>query len=529
MSLTPLLAIAGTTLQPNSVQDGWSIQQNFGRQGDTATFTVRQEHPDSGPTLSVQPLQAVSFYYLSPTALIFAGLVAKVTYARLGPNLSEWQVACRDNTWMMDAAIVGGAFPAQTADVTIKALVAQAGLGINVSGVMPGPLLAPYTVDYKPLSTAIREITDLASSGQVYGWYLDQANILHWFNASQAAASGIVFTDGVTAPATSSLAYYEASSLRYEWDASTIRTRSTVWGGIVQRAHSDTFTANGASVTWPMAFPPSSSGGVAPTISIAGTAATVSVLSSGGTSSSDYVLAPQADGTWQLQLNRTNLGPPSATISYTGGPTGATLTDTAASFPTAGAGLAGRVIAAGTVWGVATSNTATVVTLAGGWKTAAGAAGATPVGGAGGVGYAVGAALPTNGQQIILNYEIDLPIVGRADNAASEALYSTLANKGVFENLINSSTIVDAPTAQARAQADVSEYGVPQERVTFTVTEDWGGHLRAGQLFTFVNAIIPDSVGGYAPGINGLFLAMQVGVRGVKGNHWRHTVTAVRV
>src|SRR5207302_2054421 len=66
-------------------------------------------------------------------------------------------------------------------------------------------------------------------------------------------------------------------------------------------------------------------------------------------------------------------------------------------------------------------------------------------------------------------------------------------NSGVFQVAIKDKTILDVGTAQLRASNQLAQYSKLQERMNFTMVDNWPGHLKAGDTFLLQSQFIPDS------------------------------------
>lgn len=117
--------------------------------------------------------------------------------------------------------------------------------------------------------------------------------------------------------------------------------------------------------------------------------------------------------------------------------------------------------------------------------------------------------IPTTGQAVVLKYYYTAPIITQVDNIPSEALYSSLPNHGVFATYILDINLKTLASAQQRGQAEVYSFGLPEERVQFQSTETFTGHVRAGQIITWVSDVTPNSSNSGNPGISDTFLIIQ--------------------
>jgi len=120
-----------------------------------------------------------------------------------------------------------------------------------------------------------------------------------------------------------------------------------------------------------------------------------------------------------------------------------------------------------------------------------------------------GGTIPTTAQSIVLKYYYTAPIIAQVDNVPSQNTYASLANRGIFATYILDINLKTLASAQQRGQAEVFSFGLPEERLQIQSTELFGGHLRAGQIFTWVSAVTPNSSNSGLPGINDTFLIIS--------------------
>jgi hypothetical protein len=120
------------------------------------------------------------------------------------------------------------------------------------------------------------------------------------------------------------------------------------------------------------------------------------------------------------------------------------------------------------------------------------------------------------------------PVLSRVASGVSVAKFKTLPNGGAFAYYIADSNLPTLLAAQKRGQREVATYAQPTERVQMSVTRDFAGHFRAGQLVTVVNGMVPDSDNANLPGINDQFLVLQNRVQGAAGLLRSYQITAVR-
>jgi hypothetical protein len=185
-NLAQYLAYSGT-------QQQMSITQNFGRQGDTAVFTLVDDWQGfSTPQIFIPVLSQVSLYDVNISTYLFAGVVNDPVLFVDGPNRNEWILNCTDYTFYADNAVVKGIFNGFTIDQIVVDLTRQADCGINAATIANGGFVAPapsvntINFNYATLSAAWKSLASQASSSTPYGWYVDQNRNLHFYDSSTA-------------------------------------------------------------------------------------------------------------------------------------------------------------------------------------------------------------------------------------------------------------------------------------------------------------------------------------------------------
>ncbi|MFJ5532500.1 hypothetical protein [Streptomyces sp. NPDC093261] len=451
MSQNMQLLIGGVDYSQYLEQSTYYVTQNWSRQGDTATFYLTDEHADGALNVVVPALSTIELIDNGLNQVIFSGLTTMPQLKYLGPNLASWQVDCVDWTYLTDRAPVQGDFRYLSADQIIKSLVTEANCGITTNHVMPGPQLPRIKIIYYDLTTALKKISNAASTSDKYGWYIDENHDLHWFNQLQAPASGVTFTDnpatlaalGPDGSGNPAVSGYDWQSYWYFWDGTAVHNQATVRGGTYSNSQTDYFVGNGSTTAFPLTYTPDSTVSTAGlTLSVGGTSKTISVAT-GGSASTQWAITQNAVGQWYL----------------------ITVTDPA----------------------------------------------------------------PASGQIIQLSYTYKAPVIARVQDNASISRFSSLPNRGVFGVYIADTALNDIRAAQVRGLQEINTFSEPEERVQFTTTANWTGHVRAGQTCTFQNAVTPDSLRGNAPGINDTFLITQVRINGQAGLYRTYYVTAVRI
>lgn len=254
----------------DGISQQMTITQNFGRQGDTATFILVDDWAGQAhPNFVIEVLSQVELYDEHIGQPLFNGVVTDPTLYVDGANRNEWVLQCTDYTFYADNANVQGIFNGYTIDRVIVALTQQANCGINAATVAnggfvaPAPSIATINFTYATLSAAWRSLASQASSSTPYGWYVDQGRNLHFYDSSTAIASGATFTYKPTAAglgSTSEGHFGRDSQFAYEWDGTTIHNRIIVQGAsqtIPTNTHgnpTDTWKADGTQAAWPMRF-----------------------------------------------------------------------------------------------------------------------------------------------------------------------------------------------------------------------------------------------------------------------------------
>lgn len=295
----------------DGADQGCTITQSFGRQGDTAALTLVEEHSGT-PAIEIPAMSQVKLHDTTAGQTLFAGVITKPVLRPDGPNRNEWYLNCTDYTAYADNAIVR--WPpssVQAGDQIVIALTNGAGCGITAVAyaaggyVAPGPALPQWTSGYTTLSGAWRTLA--AAMGQVtpYGWYVDEFRRLHFYDQSTAQDSGVTFT---TSPTTMGSLYeghvLNDSQFAYEYDGTSVRNRVLVQGAtqVIRWSYAsgptDTWRADGTAASWPLRYTVSSS--PAPALYVGGAATAVTVESSGKAPSGPWSIVQNAGGGWFL-------------------------------------------------------------------------------------------------------------------------------------------------------------------------------------------------------------------------------------
>lgn len=294
-----------------------SITENFGRQGDTANFTLVDDYSATGtPNFVIKALSQIKFTDNNISTVLFAGVVSDVQL-RVLVNRNEWLLTCTDYTFYADNAIVQGTFVGKTIDQIMVSLTQQANCGITAvqstqssSGfVSPAPLLSSFVLNYTTLSEAWRRLTKLASQTTPYGWYVDENRKLHFYDQTTAQSSGVTFTNTLSYVGSSTSdtteGHIDFPSFSYEWDGTSVRNRIFVQGAtqIVQYGSYrtatpvDTWMTDGTQRSWPLRYIFSSSA----VLTVNGTVTPVTTVQAGASfTGTGWTVAQNSIGAWFL-------------------------------------------------------------------------------------------------------------------------------------------------------------------------------------------------------------------------------------
>lgn len=314
-SLTFTVTPPGGTATDYSTHLAWSgassapsISQNFGRQGDTATFVLVDEYV-STPTIHIPVFSQVKLFDNLAGVTLFAGVCNDPVQVVTGTNRNEWSLSCTDYTFYADNSIVAGTFIGLTVDQIVISLTQQASCGITASTianggfVAPGPQLASFVLNDTTLSGAWRTLARLAGQVTPYGWYVDENRNLHFYDATTALNSGVTFTTTPTTGGSLTEGHILLSGSSYEWDGKSVRNRILVQGanqaihyGSVTNTPTDTWQSDGTQNAWPLRYTVTGS----PVLHVGGTATSVTVVNAGSTSTATWQIVQNSVGTWFL-------------------------------------------------------------------------------------------------------------------------------------------------------------------------------------------------------------------------------------
>ena len=286
-----------------------SINQNFGRQGDTASFTLVDEYVTT-PNFHIPVFSQVTLYDNIANQTLFAGVINDPIFNVISPTRNEWQLQCTDYTFYADNAIVQGTFIGQTIDQIVISLTRQANCGINAATIADGGFVAPcpqlggYVSNYQTLSSAWRKLAQLAGQVTPYGWYVDENRNLHFYDATTAQPSGVTFTTEITTGGSTTEGHYiEGQGFQYEWDGQSVRNRILVQGatqtikyGSITDAPTGVWRADGVQNSWPLKFTVTGT----PILYVNGVATSVTPVSAGQTSTDTWQIVQNSVGGWSL-------------------------------------------------------------------------------------------------------------------------------------------------------------------------------------------------------------------------------------
>lgn len=304
------LIVNGVDASPLVVQDGWSVAQNWSRQGDTASFLLLDEHADPATlTVTPTPLATVTFRDTTINQMIFSGVVPRPQMRILSPNVTEWQLDCSDWTYLSDRELVAGDYSNKTADELAIAITTAANCGITAASiasggyVAPGPQIPRIQFNYDTLTQAWTRISKLASVSTTYGWYVDSDRNLHFTTLAEAVDSGVTFTDDLTQLVQPSTYAYLKDTYAFEWDATSIRNTITVRGADYSQTQTDLWVGNGSQASFPLTFVPDVSNlATTATLIVGGVTKTLSA-ETGSAATTDWTLTGNAANQWFLTTN----------------------------------------------------------------------------------------------------------------------------------------------------------------------------------------------------------------------------------
>ena len=137
--------------------------------------------------------------------------------------------------------------------------------------------------------------------------------------------------------------------------------------------------------------------------------------------------------------------------------------------------------------------------------------------------------IPAANTTISLSYQYIIPVTAQANDLSSITKFHNLPNGGSFGIYIADTSLQNLVTAQGRAHREIHTYSLPQERFVLNSSENFSGHVRAGQTLQFKNDQLPDSNNNNLPGINDLYFVVQNRISGKKAAYRSYQLTAVRI
>ena len=98
----------------------WTINQNFGRTGDTATFYLIDKHAYGTQHFWVSALSKIVFKDLDLNLVIFSGLIATPQFQWVGTFMTVWELDCVGNDSYLQTTVVNRTYDGAQADWIIK-------------------------------------------------------------------------------------------------------------------------------------------------------------------------------------------------------------------------------------------------------------------------------------------------------------------------------------------------------------------------------------------------------------------------
>lgn len=289
-------------------QSTWTLNQDFGRQGDTATFYLVDDHTSTPGTAHVTP-QAEQTFVVKDTTLgitLFGGVVTRPQWQFLGYGTDYWTLNVVSYTTYADSRVVSYSYQNSSMGYILQNLTANAAAGITTNHVVSGPNIASVSGQFEPLSKAWSKITQMASTATTYGWWVDGNADLWVADEAQAQSSGVTFTDRPTASHLNAEGHYDTSStLAYVWDATSLANRIYTVGGNVSATQTDAWTSNGQRRSYALTYPLDTGAAVQPILKINGVTTVVSTT----TTDPWYLAQDQATGLWSLKASDTTSSP----------------------------------------------------------------------------------------------------------------------------------------------------------------------------------------------------------------------------
>jgi hypothetical protein len=475
-----------------------TITQNFGRQGDTATISLydpsysTEKYSKKGkhevhvnPTFYIPTYSTVEIIDRSiaqlPEAVfynygvLFTGYVSNPSLTIESPTSAVWTLSLVDYSGYANSSIIYGQYEGLAMQDLIVLLVKQADCGIKAATlpqggwIAPGPILPRMVFSHESLTNALAKISKAASTTSAYGWYVDDQLNLHFYDQNQASTSYITVTDKPSK--NSMLSYSEAhiamdGSFKYEYDGQSLYNRCVVSGA--------------TTTTRPKAPKPPAYTKKGKIRAQHPGPATDQWVASGGQGSFNLSRVPDVRATEPTLIVNGSF----QSVAY----------DDGTSAPT-------------TQWYISESPS-------GVWSV--------------NVNPGSGGTTPPAGAYVSIWYAYQTQITAQADDQLSQLAIGG-PNRGIFATSVNQRTLTTATAAYQRAVREITEFGHPQERISFTTSSEWVGLWRAGQTFTLDSMYVLDSRNGFKAGLNTQFVITQCSMTVTDQGFRTWSVTAVRV
>jgi len=288
-----------------------TITQNFGRQGDTALFPLVVEH-GGGIPFAIPPMSQVKLHDTIAGQTLFGGVVTNPAFCPLGVNLAEFDLNCTDYTFYADHSIVRFAPSGiSESDRIVVDLTNGAACGISAATtsnggyVAPGPALPQWSMSYKTLSGAWRQLATQMGQVVPYGWYVDDERQLHFYDQDSALDSRVTFTTSPTTAGSITEGHIVLdTTFLWEQDGTSLVNRVLVQGATqaisfsLSRGPTDHWLSDGYNTAWPLRYTVSSS--PAPVLYVAGVDTTVTTEDSGEAPSGAWSIISNSNGGYFL-------------------------------------------------------------------------------------------------------------------------------------------------------------------------------------------------------------------------------------
>lgn len=259
INYTAYLAYSGTG-------QSMTITQNFGRQGDTATIVLVDEHYGT-PHFHIPAMSQIALVDNNLSTTVFSGVVDDPTLVVTGATRNEWVLQCLDNTIYANKIIAQGVYNGWTIDDIVVDITSRAKCGITAATIADGGYVAPapsvstLVLNWQNLTASWKQLAQLASQTTPYGWYVDKNLELHFYDASTALNSGVTFTTLPTVGGSATEAHIlRDSTFAYEWDGTQLFNRILVQGANqtifsdVSGSPTDTWVGDGVTSAWPLRY-----------------------------------------------------------------------------------------------------------------------------------------------------------------------------------------------------------------------------------------------------------------------------------